>query len=229
MTTLSVPNTLTPGTPEDISDVEDNFTAIETWANGNIDATNLAANAVTTAKITNANVTDAKLASPNNSAYKTLVTAANVMSDGGVAATYAFAPGYGFVTSATNVAGTDIQIPLLYLDDADYTVGSLSTMLRVRAQCLTNATASTITATVGFHAITACAGSADNFQLTLAAATSGSTVAFASQGASTRAQGNSGDFAFPADGYYCLGLVLSGSMPANSHHMFSAQLQVRHI
>jgi hypothetical protein len=38
---LVIPNTLTPGTPEDVSDVQDNFTAVTTWANGNIDGDNL--------------------------------------------------------------------------------------------------------------------------------------------------------------------------------------------
>lgn len=42
MSTLTLPNTLTPGTLEDIGDVQENFTAIGTLVNGGLDGANLA-------------------------------------------------------------------------------------------------------------------------------------------------------------------------------------------
>lgn len=42
MTLLTLPNTLTPGTFEDVNDVQENFVAVRTLVNGNLDGDNLA-------------------------------------------------------------------------------------------------------------------------------------------------------------------------------------------
>lgn len=41
MTALTIPNTLTPGTLEDVGDVQENFVAIRSLVNGGLDGTNL--------------------------------------------------------------------------------------------------------------------------------------------------------------------------------------------
>lgn len=43
MSDLTVTNTLTAGTPENVGDVQENFTDVVTWANGNIDSDNFTA------------------------------------------------------------------------------------------------------------------------------------------------------------------------------------------
>lgn len=43
MSTLTIPNTLVNGATNDAGDVNDNFDAVETWANGNVGPTNLSA------------------------------------------------------------------------------------------------------------------------------------------------------------------------------------------
>lgn len=50
MTLITLPNTLTPGTTENVTHVQENDAAIVTVVNGNLDATNLATGAVTPIK-----------------------------------------------------------------------------------------------------------------------------------------------------------------------------------
>lgn len=62
MTNIAKPNTFSSSTTISSSEVNANFDTIYNDYNGSIDANNLAANAVTTAKIADLNVTTAKLA-----------------------------------------------------------------------------------------------------------------------------------------------------------------------
>lgn len=61
MATIVYPHTFVPNTPARASEVNANFDAITDEVNGNIDADNLADNAVTSAKIEDGAVTNAKL------------------------------------------------------------------------------------------------------------------------------------------------------------------------
>lgn len=214
--------------PNRFSDCYANDAALADQVNGNLDATNLASNAVTTAKIldgavTNAKIAasagipDSKLASPNNSAYKTLLTVQGWMISTGAAPKFFL--GDGTMIPTPNVATP--QLPILYLDDADYTVAGLSPKLRVRAQCFTPASGSSNTSTVGLYPITGISAGA----YTIGAVTSGSTVAFSPSAANTASQSNSGDFAFPTDGYYILGIATTPSSAIG----FTAQLQTRNV
>lgn len=75
MATVTLTNTLTAGNTAVASEVMQNFTDIITQVNGLLDATNLASNAITTAKITDANVTTAKIADLAITAAKLAVDA----------------------------------------------------------------------------------------------------------------------------------------------------------
>lgn len=234
-------NDVVTGDPRVPGPLIENDEAIRDVVNGNIDADNLAANAVTTAKILDANVTDAKLASPNNSVYKTIFTASCLFGSDLAAATYLVSTKYDDTTRvATPIAsgGTfqttspaifpagDIGI---YFDDADYTVGSKTTKLRLRAQVSDNATAwSSVTATFGLYPVT-FAGGADALTVTLGTVVSGSTVAIANPSASTTNQDNSGDFTIPSDGFYCIGVVTSATLTNNATSLLTAQLQTRNV
>ncbi len=173
-------------------------------------------------------------------AYRTILESSALANDSVHGASGTYLMGYsdtatsakgGLFLSATNSNATsNATIPhSLYFDDADYAVSGRTARLRVRAQAFTNATASAITLTAGLHQITGCAGTADNIQFTAGAAVSGSTVAFASQTASTLGNGTSGDFAIPADGHYCLCVVLSAAMTADSVVAINTQLQVHWV
>lgn len=118
---------------------------------------------------------------------------------------------------------------LFYSRTADYSSTSFTTKYRLSAQLHTNATAPTVSYTFGLHAVTGIAGAAGQLTYTIGAATSGSTVVFTTQGASTQGQGNSGDFTIPADGYYAICVVPTGAGAANSAAGFTAQLQMRNV
>ncbi len=211
MTLITLPKTSQTGTNE-WADVEDNDIAIRDVVNGGLDNTNLAASA---------GIVDAKLASPNNSTYKTLLaTHSPQMSSERGAATY--------ILENLSVSGVQATVGILYLAAADYAVAGLTTKLRLRAQVATNAIAPTTTHTVGLYPVTV-AGGIDATTVTLGTVVSGSTVVFAAPPASTVTQGNSGDLTIPADGAYVLGVVNNAAPTTNAALFFSAQLQVRNV
>lgn len=126
-------------------------------------------------------------------------------------------------------SGTDPALGMIYVDPADYSLADLTTKFRLRAALAANATAPTTNFTVGLYPVTAVAGGSNALTLTLGTVVSGSTVAFNAPSASTRAQGNSGDFTPPAAGWYALGVVLSGTNAASSRIDLSACLQKHYV
>ena len=150
------------------------------------------------------------------------------------------ATGLGSVSTTKTIFGADgvlmmtgaayARAPVIvYLDDADYLETGGTLKLRLRAQLLCNATAPAITVTFGLYPITAAAGGSGVLSETIGTVVSGSTVAFTTPSASSQNQGNSGDFTVPADGYYAIGVVGSGTQAANSYLGMTAQLQVRTV
>lgn len=219
-------------------------------ANSAVTGATIASNAVTAAKIQDGTITAAKLsalladtalASPNNSAYRTLLMAQSPITRDASAGTYILGTSYGdtggFLLPALNgtnlayaptASQESVSLPsLIYFDDADYTVGGKTQKLRLRAQVLCNATAPAINFTVGLYPVTV-AGAADNLTFTLGTVVTGSTVALNTPSASTVNQGNSGDFTIPADGPYALGFVSSGTLANNAACFVYGHLQTRH-
>lgn len=234
MAVVTLPHTSKANTdPNLFSEVKANDQAIIDQVNGNLDNDNIKASA---------GIVDSKLASPNNSVYRTLLAVAVPVGDnaGVGAGTYQFnakwnstTPHVGPLQSAEGQSFASAVIsplftPYIYFDDADYTVASKTQKLRVRAQIACNATAPAITFTVGLYPVTV-AGGADTLTFTLGTVVAGSTVAFASPSASTIAQSNSGDLTIPSDGAYAFGFVTSGVPAANSASLISAQLQTRNV
>lgn len=177
-----------------------------------------------------------------DSVYKTLLFAPAVLGGDQTAATYilgTLAGPAGLATVMSAVAsGADVVDssggacanlpPVIYFDDADYSVSSKTQKLRVRAQVLTNATAPAITFTVALYPVTVAGGS-DALTFTLGTAVSGSTVAIASPSASAVTQGTSGDLTIPSDGAYALGVVTSGTIANNAASLVYGYLQTRHV
>lgn len=178
---------------------------------------------VTSAQIKDATIVDADLASPNNSAYKTLVDwRYGVLADTVTAGTYVMFDGMVLPTANSS------PFAAVYLDPADHAVTGLTTRYRVRGVWITNTQAApAITCTFGLYPVATAAGAADVVSMTLGTVVTGSTAAIASPAVSTRNQAVSGDFTAPAAGYYALSVVTSGTPVADSRGILLAYLQGR--
>ncbi len=62
---------------------------------------------------------------------------------------------------------------------------------------------------------------------TIGAAVAGSTFAINTPAADSSNNGASGDFALPAAGHYCLGVVTTAAVAASSHLHLTARLMMR--
>lgn len=210
-------------------DVEANDVAIREVVNGELDNGNLDGAA---------GITDANLASPNNSVYRLLLAAGQVLSQDAGAGTYPLTGfgregGGGGVLSGQNVligvaTTAGLTAPFFYFDDTDYAVSSKTQKLRLRAQIACNATKAAIKFTFGLYPLTV-AGGADELKLSLGTVASGSTVEINEPAASTVAAAVGSDFTIPADGAYVLGVVTSATLTNNSAVLLSAQLQTRSV
>lgn len=181
-------------------------TFIESW-NSKLNASN--------------NLEDSGLASPNNSAYRTIISGVGVYG-AELEGTRYFAS-HATLKSSTKV---DEELIVFYFAKADLEVAGKTQKLRVRAQQTTNQTAPAVTLTVGMYPVSAISAGS----LTVGTVVSGSTVAFASTAANTIAQSNSGDFTIPADGLYIFGVANSGKTATlGSQHSLAFQLQTRSV
>lgn len=232
MTQVTLPKLNQTGVNE-WSDVEDNDNAIITVVNGGLDNSNIAASA---------GIVDTKLASPNNSVYRTIFQAGGHFVGDAGAGTYILGlpmvqissqVPVGIAPSATALGvGQTFGIVhpdhVFYFDDADYTVAGMTQKLRLRAQVMANATQPAITFTFGLYPITV-AGGADAITYTLGTVVTSSTVAAASPTASTANSYVNSDFTVPADGAYALGVVTDATLTNNASVSLHAQLQHRNV
>lgn len=170
-------------------------------------------------------IADTQLASPNNSAYRTILAVPQALSNDLEAGTYLMGNYSGTPVKSGASAGT---IPGFYFDDADYAVAGKTLKMRLRAQIATNATKPTLKFTVGLYPVTV-AGAADQIVFTLGAVVPGSTVEFNEPAASTITPKEAADFTVPADGAYVMGVVTSGALTNNNLSLLNAQLQVRNV
>lgn len=184
------------------------------------------------ANLGSASVTDEKLASPNNSFYRVILTGAQGVAEERVAGTYIVGnqgstnppvSGGSFI-----VAGSVTPFPVFYFAKADYEVASKTQKLRLRAQALTNATKPTIKFTFGLYPVTV-AGGGNTLIVTMGTVVTSSTVEINEPAASTVTQAVNSDFTIPSDGAYVLGVVTSAKLTANSAVYLAAQLQTRSV
>jgi hypothetical protein len=116
-----------------------------------------------------------------------------------------------------------------YFDPADWTANTRVNKLRLRAQLLTNTVAPATNVTVGLYPIATYGGTSGN-QPTIAslgAVVASSTVTFATPGASSQNQGNSGDFTAPTAGFYVLAFATNNVSAVNSVYSVTVELQRR--
>jgi hypothetical protein len=171
-------------------------------------------------------VTNAKLASPNNSTYKMLLSSQESFNLDAAAGTYILGTG---ASTASGGSITNLPVPVLSFAKADYEVAGLTQKLRLRVQILANGTKPTIKFTFGLYPISAVGGGGDELKMTLGTVVSESTVAVnePSSSGATRAVGS--DFTIPGDQSYALGVVTSGTLTNSSACLLSAHLQTRNV
>lgn len=180
-------------------------------------------------------VSDANLASPNNSAYRALFSAGQIWRSNATvpAGTYILAgtsSGNGWtgaeITEASEFEKIASGINTFGFDDADYLVTGKTQKLRVRAHIGVNGTKPTVTFTFGLYPITPGGGNNRLF-LTLGTVVPGSTVAITEPAINSFTPGVGSDFTIPADGVYVLGVKTNATLTANSVTVLGAQLQTR--
>lgn len=207
--TTGNPSNLVGGATASMNDIQGPFSDLRTFLNGTLlDGTNIAATYV----------------EPAFSTYKTHVERASFANTAIVTAATTYIL-YSALQGATAQSSGSGSNGIFYFDPADWTAGSRSTKLRVRAQAYTNGTQTGVTSTVGLYPVSSISGGA----VTTGTVTSGSTVAFANPAINTLGQSNSGDFTAPVAGHYVLGFNSSGAYAASSAINFAVQLQVRQV
>jgi hypothetical protein len=216
---LSLPISNQPNSTEDPKIASD-FTIIQTWANGNVDTSNISPTAA---------ITDAQLASPNTGYRKLLLQASALIYNGATAGDYLFVPPTTLVSSTQ---GTAYAVPLWLADGGlsaqptDFQVASKTSYARVRVSYCQNNTGSGITTTFGLYQITALGGGSGQISYTFGAALAGSTIAYGSS-ANIAAALESGQFTLPTTSVgfpWALGVNLSGTTAAASYGVVTAQL-----
>lgn len=171
---------------------------------------------------------DTGLASPSNKAYRTIL--AGTQSLGGEVAngTYLVSAteGNGVSAAGGNLGGG--SLPLLYFAKADYEVAGKTQKLRLRAQCLTNATKPTgVTFTVSLYNVASVAGGSGEMKVTLG--TGVGNVKFEEPAASTVSQSSGSEITIPSDGVYALAINTSLKLPAGVRVLVSAQVQTKSV
>jgi len=118
----------------------------------------------------------------------------------------------------------------LYLDPDDWSITGRSTKLRVVAACAVNDNAPAITMTVGLHPVGTPSGGVNVFNANLAAAVTGTTIAFATPAANSKSvQTYTTDIALPSEGWYGVGVEASGAMAANSVVEIPLRVEIRNV
>ena len=176
-----------------------------------------------------AGIVDTKLASPNNSTYKLVDRIKTILSAIPSTSTN-YLTSSGYAASGSSHAGAIQVSNTLRIDASDFAVNGMTTKMRVKVATQTGGDPVTVTTTFGLYPITATVIGAGFIGQTLGSVVSGSTIAIVSSGTSnTLANGNSGDFTIPSDGYYCLGFATSGTPSPGSQMMVDCALEVRNV
>jgi hypothetical protein len=216
LTTLAYSHTLVAGTPENINDVQDMFNDVKTWANGNVDATNLAATADPATLM---------------GAYRIVAQGDLLFDSTTTAGTYYPANEGGSISPApkigVSITGTPVVIPI---NLPDFAVSGLTTQFRVQASTLTNPTASAINFTYVLQQVLTVGGGAGTLSIATTRPTPVITkVTRAAPAASSIFTDTTADFSLSASGIYVLVVQVSGTPAANSRVAVNLTLQAHYI
>lgn len=203
-------------------------------ANSNIQTHVLSSHAPATAQ-KNSDITDseikAKYITPvYNSVYRTILDSTGSHIAAKVAGTYGIPQGNPLAVTGT---GTLYALNTIYIDSADYpTIDSKVTKLRVRCIIACNDVAPfTGTFKIGLHPVTrpGTSGGAGLCIYTIGAVVTGSQVTGTNLAADSINNLVGADFDLPANGFYVLAVVTSGTMATSAHVHISASLQIRNV
>ena len=241
------------GDPEDISQIIADFDDILAVLNGDIRADNISpsaaipyaslsltnqiknadvasAAAIVGSKMAAASIADDRLASPNNSVYRTVSEVIGSLGISGAVGngSYFFKQDAAGVLAAST---SDGSVPaVMAFDPADYAVAGKTLKLNLFTGYFGNGTAPGATFKVGLYPVSASGGAANLINLDLDTVVTGSQVTFTTPGANGRLSGTSGDFTAPAAGFYALCVNVSGGPTAANHYsLFSTRLRMRSV
>jgi hypothetical protein len=162
-----------------------------------------------------------------NSGYKTLLDSTGSHIAAKAAGTYGMAQGNPLAVTGT---GTLYALNTIYIAAADYpTIDGKAPKLRVRAIIECNDVAPfTGTFKVGLHPVTrpATSGGTGLVIYTIGSPVTNSQATGTNLAADSQNALVSADFDLPADGFYVLAVVTSGTMATSSHVHISASLQI---
>jgi hypothetical protein len=213
MGTLTLTDVANGTTTNPVTNLNDNWSAIETVLNGSVDATNLGSEVVGGAKLTDDVV----------GAYRTVHHVSAFNAAMGADIPYFFSSsGELHAESIDAAAAADI----FWLDDADYAMSGRTAKFRFRGQIVTNGTAPGVTFTSGLYPVLPAFATPNLLDMDLGTVVAGSTIFFnpiQNQAMSSL----TADFSLPSDSYYCFAVVASGAIAANAAFGLSLQLQQR--
>lgn len=174
------------------------------------------------------NLKQTQAGAPNNS-YRVILDSSGSHIAGKVAGTYGF--GQSDPLMVTGGTGSLTPLNVIHIAAADYpTIAGLATKMKVKGSINVNDTAPTGTYQLGLYPLTrpASSGGAGLLIYTLGTVVSGSTTnTVSTPAADSQTVMESSDFTIPADGFYCLGMVQTGTVAASSLLHFSAALMMR--
>lgn len=201
MSTLTIPQPLTPGTLELGSQVQANFDAITTWAGGNVDDTNMASGYAVTPLYS---VERGILFGSINA-----VTSMDASSEHGVATA---------VTTGSGLPDLTGRCVFRY-DSSVYAVSGKTTNLRLTVALCTGDTAPGVDFTVALYPVSGISSGTP----TLGAMVSGSDVTIDNLGGDDSGAGYA-SFTGPSSDNYALVLTASGTQAATSYVAGTARL-----
>lgn len=202
MTALTFTQPLTPTTPENATNLQTNFTTVTTWANGNVDDTNMASGYDV---------------APLYSVERTIFPGYINMITGMTAAT---SHGIGCVDANALPYSLDGSCVFRY-DSTLYSVTGRTASFRLSVNLVTGGTSPGVNWTVALYPVTGISAGAP----TLGAAVASSSVTITNPGANGSGQG-AATFTAPATGNYALVLTSSGTQAANSYAPGTARLSI---
>lgn len=160
----------------------------------------------------------------NANSYKPFVERTGSLNEGNSAVTRTLGTAGTTPATTTPLSGAS----LFYIPTSNFAVTGLTTKLSLHASLITNATSvGTCTYTVHLYPVTAVAGGADVFSLTLGS--SQTSVAFVDPAASTIHQSTAADITMPSAGLYGLFLHNSAVTATDALVAVTATLRYRHV
>lgn len=183
-----------------------------------------------------AGITDTQLASPNNSVYRTLLSATSVTGEESNG-TYIIGSKSGVTNKMISLSGSIntkeassawIIPPILGFKAANYEVASRTTKLRVFAELLTNETAPGVTFKIFMWSLVG-GGGENVLKLGSGSKVEGSEAKFTTPAATSSLRAESADFSAPSEANYVLVIETSGALAAKSVIGVSAHVGIRNV